>query len=41
MVATEKLDGSLGIAYHHPDGDVRIAMRGSLSAEQAVEATSV
>ena len=41
MVVTEKLDGSLGIAYHHPDGGVRLATRGSLSSEQAVEATRV
>ena len=41
MVVTEKLDGSLGIAYHHPDGDVRIATRGSLTSDQAVEATGI
>ena len=41
MVVTEKLDGSLGIAYHHPDGRIRVATRGSLSSDQAVEATSI
>ena len=41
MVVTEKLDGSLGIAYQHPDGGVRIATRGSLSSDQAVEATRI
>ena len=41
MVVTEKLDGSLGIAYHHPDGAVRLATRGSLSSDQATEATSI
>ena len=41
MVVTEKLDGSLGIAYHHPDGGIRLATRGSLSSDQAVEATNI
>ena len=41
MVAQEKLDGSLGIAYHHPDGGIRLATRGSLSSEQAAEATGI
>ena len=41
MEVTAKLDGSLGIAYTHPDGDVRVATRGSLSSEQAVEATRI
>ncbi len=41
MVVTGKLDGSLGIAYHHPDGGIRVATRGSLSSDQAVEATSI
>ena len=41
MVVTEKLDGSLGIAYHDPDGGIRIATRGSLDSEQAVEASSI
>ena len=41
MVVTEKLDGSLGIAYHDPDGDIRIATRGSLTSRQAVEATAI
>lgn len=41
MVVTEKLDGSLGIAYHAPGGTVRIATRGSLDSEQALEATRI
>ena len=41
MVVTEKLDGSLGIAYHHPGGGIRLATRGSLSSDQAVEATRI
>ena len=41
MVVTEKLDGSLGIAYHAPDGAIRIATRGSLVSEQAVEASRI
>ena len=39
MEVTAKLDGSLGIAYTHPEGDVRLATRGSLASEQALEAT--
>ena len=41
MVVTGKLDGSLGIAYQHPDGGIRVATRGSLSSDQAVEATNI
>lgn len=41
MVVTEKLDGSLGIAYHDLDGGIRIATRGSLDSEQAVEASRI
>lgn len=41
MVVTEKLDGSLGIAYHAPGGAIRIATRGSLDSEQAVEASRI
>ena len=41
MVVTEKLDGSLGIAYHDPGGGIRIATRGSLDSEQAVEASRI
>ena len=41
MVVTDKLDGSLGIAYHHPDSGIRIATRGSLMSEQAAEATQI
>ena len=41
MEVTAKLDGSLGIAYTHPEGDVRLATRGSLASEQALEATRI
>ena len=41
MVVHEKLDGSLGIAYHHPAGGIRLATRGSLSSDQAVEGTRI
>ncbi len=41
MTVTEKIDGSLGIAYHHPDGGIRLTTRGSLSSDQAVEATGI
>lgn len=41
MEVTDKLDGSLGIAYHHPDGEIRLATRGSLSSEQATVATDI
>ena len=41
MEVTAKLDGSLGIAYTHPEGDVRLATRGSLASEQAREATRI
>ena len=38
MEVTAKLDGSLGIAYTRPEGDVRLATRGSLASKQAREA---
>ena len=41
MEITAKLDGSLGIAYTHPEGEVRLATRGSLTSHQAVEATRI
>ena len=41
MVVTEKLDGSLGIAYHHPGGGIRVATRGSLTSDQAAVATDI
>ena len=41
MEVTAKLDGSLGIAYTHPEGDVRLATRGSLVSRQAIEATRI
>ena len=41
MEVTAKLDGSLGIAYTHPEGDVRLATRGSLASDQAIEATRI
>ena len=41
MEITAKLDGSLGIAYPHPEGEVRLATRGSLTSHQAIEATRI
>ena len=41
MEVTAKMDGSLGIAYTHPEGEVRLATRGSLVSEQALEATRI
>ena len=41
MEVTTKLDGSLGIGYTHPEGDVRLATRGSLASEQGREATRI
>ena len=41
MEVTAKLDGSLGIAYTHPEGGVRLATRGSLTSRQAIEATRI
>lgn len=37
---TDKLDGSLGILYHAPDGPA-VATRGSFTSDQAVHATKV
>lgn len=39
-VISDKLDGSLGIAYHTPDGQRAVATRGSFASEQAVWATA-
>ena len=41
MHVTDKWDGSLGIAYRHPDGDIRISTRGSLESKQAAEGTRI
>ena len=41
MAVTEKLDGSLGIAYHHPGRGIRVATRGSLTSDQAAVATAI
>lgn len=41
VVVTDKLDGSLGISYTAPDGQLAIATRGSFTSEQAVHATHV
>ena len=38
---TEKLDGSLGILYNMPDGEYRIATRGSFESEQSKVATEI
>jgi RNA ligase len=37
----DKLDGSLGILYHMPDGELRLATRGSFTSEQAIEGTAM
>lgn len=37
---TDKMDGSLGIAYRTPDGELAIATRGSFHSEQAEWATA-
>lgn len=41
MIVTEKLDGSLGIAYHQPGSEIRVATRGSLTSAQAAVATDI
>jgi len=41
VIAANKFDGSLGIAYYDPDGEVAIATRGSFQSEQAYHATAV
>jgi len=41
ITATNKFDGSLGIAYMAPDGHPAIATRGSFASEQAIHATKV
>jgi len=41
FTALEKMDGSLGILYFLPDGEGRIATRGSFESEQAIEATRI
>lgn len=38
---TDKMDGSLGILYRDPNGQLAIATRGSFASEQAVEATQI
>ncbi len=37
----DKMDGSLGILYRMPDGEFRIATRGSFESEQAKKATEM
>lgn len=41
VTVTDKADGSLGILYRMPDGDWRIATRGSFTSEQAIHATEL
>jgi RNA ligase len=36
---TDKIDGSLGISYLDPDGQISIATRGSFTSDQALHAT--
>ncbi len=38
---SNKEDGSLGIAYRQPDGELAIATRGSFTSEQAIHATEL
>lgn len=40
VTAYDKLDGSLGIPYATPDGEVAIATRGSFTSDQALWATA-
>ena len=37
----DKMDGSLGILYRMPDGEYRIATRGSFESDQAIKATEM
>ena len=37
----EKMDGSLGILYRMPNGEFRIATRGSFSSDQAIRGTMI
>lgn len=41
VIVTDKLDGSLGILYRQPDGQLAIATRGSFASDQALHATQV
>lgn len=41
VVALDKIDGSLGIAYRAPDSQWAIATRGSFVSEQAIHATDL
>lgn len=41
VLVADKLDGSMGIAYQHPDGRTAIATRGSMNSEQALHATAL
>lgn len=41
FTVTTKMDGSLGILYWMPDGEPRIATRGSFASDQALRATQI
>jgi RNA ligase len=41
VVVSDKLDGSLGILYPHPEGGYAIATRGSFTSDQALHATEI
>lgn len=41
FTVTAKMDGSLGILYWMPDGEPRIATRGSFTSDQALRATQI
>lgn len=40
-IVSDKLDGSLGILYPHPEGGYAIATRGSFTSDQAIHATEI
>ena len=40
VLATDKLDGSLGIIYERPDGHLSVSTRGSFTSDQALHATT-
>jgi RNA ligase len=41
VTVTDKADGSLGILYRGPDGQLAIATRGSFTSDQAIHATNL
>ena len=41
VAVTDKMDGSLGILYRDPYGEIRVATRGSFTSDQALHATAL